>query len=1475
MKKFTIICAALLASFSLFSQVTIVYHENFEIADSVVSSGNPTWVPEVTYQAQGLLSHKNQVAANDTSWLTTIAFSTVGNTNIIFEFDQVCKIEYNDFARLEVSNDNGVTWIPLTAASYLGSAPFLALGNRFASSAYATWQPGNNGATPNNTWWKHETFDISTLAANAAQVKIRFKLYDGNGNGNLTNYGWLLDALKVTASPSELTPPVITQLPAIYSGNVYNLGPFTINDSITDASGIASATLFYTLNNGPTQTVPMTNVSGNHWQGIIPAASDSDTICYSVQAVDASPAANSAQLPLSGCTQFVVHAGIVFPFFDDFDGSTLFTAINLSTPLTEWQLGTPAYAATNTAHSTPNSWDINLTTPYDNYANCKLISPVFDFTSAVNAKLSFWHNFNTEPYWDGVRVEYTTDGLVWNVLGNMNDPRGTNWYNTAFLNSSNLPGWANNSNGWIKSTYRLDTLNNAVGPIQFRFVFTSDGSGIVDGYSIDDFMITLPSPQDAEMNLVVAPDMSSCLPQGNVPLTVQFTNVGQNNIVGPMNIGYILDNGTPVIEQFNGTVTPLQSATYTFTTPLNNTPGAHTLTFFTALAGDGFMPDDSVTVTYSTAGGVNVPYVNDFESGPASLTDFCLTNTSQGQVLLSASAGNNSPNGLAFDAISSLDFDFGSDTLLASPFYIWDPAHSDQQRAQARLIVNTTGHNSLVLEFDAKLMYMWANEYTNFRVKVNGTMITPHLQPNNVSTAYDTYRYMLTSFLPSPYLIIDFESKVAYDLAGTGTGIFLDNIFIYRPDSIDAGVTVIAQPQAQSMANTTTTVAVAIRNYGTDTLSSIPVAYQVGVSPPVVETWTGTLLPNASTSYTFTATFTSPTGAYNICSWTQLSADTNTFNDSVCKTGFGMPVVTVPWSDNFDGPQNFAAVGTTTPTWELGNPQAPLITGTHSGANAWEIGLNGPYANGANEFLYSPFFDFSNISNVELRFWQWYSTDNWDDGGRVEYSTDGGINWIVLGVQFDPLGTSWYNQSWLSSSNLPGWSGNGGGYFQSKYNLAMFNNFPTPVQFRFVFTSNSWVFNAVDGWAIDDFELYVPIDASTKNITFGNTSPLPMPGSNNVKIVIKNSGTVPLTAVDLTLKIDNTVVVTDPLTFSPALAPGASQNHTFSLPWTNATPGLHTVKVWSGVPNGLNDTNNPNDTTTWVVSVMDTFATYPYCNNFETGNGIPPLTTMNALRFTNSNSDFMQGDPGKNIITSAHGGTGCWMTGLVQNYIRNDSAAIFLPVFTVDTVSCYHLEFWNNYMTEVNKDGGVVEYSFDMGYTWVQLGLPLEPNWYTGATATGLGAGWQPNFGGTSNGWVLQQHDIRFSQAGQVIFRFRFGADSGIESEGWAIDDVCFNQLPPCILSIPEVASADGLNMVVYPNPAGTSSMLQYNLPENGRVTIALRDMLGREIQTFQGEQSTGFNSWTVDVSALPDGVYFYQLTFGDRTIVEKVVVSH
>jgi hypothetical protein len=79
-------------------------------------------------------------------------------------------------------------------------------------------------------------------------------------------------------------------------------------------------------------------------------------------------------------------------------------------------------------------------------------------------------------------------------------------------------------------------------------------------------------------------------------------------------------------------------------------------------------------------------------------------------------------------------------------------------------------------------------------------------------------------------------------------------------------------------------VTVTIKNYGTNTLTSIPLAYKVNATTPVTGTYTGSLLPNGTASYSFTTPYTSPTTTYNLCAYTTLTGDTHTYNDTSCNS---------------------------------------------------------------------------------------------------------------------------------------------------------------------------------------------------------------------------------------------------------------------------------------------------------------------------------------------------------------------------------------------------------------------------------------------------------------------------------------------------------------------------------------------------------------------------------------------------------------
>lgn len=568
---FTLVFCCIALSCNIQAQ-NIAFHENFEspsFADSVNSSQNISgiddWSVSNSLAYAGQYSDSCSTIPTKTTYLTTDPFSTLGNFVIHFEFDQICKVEFLDIAKIEISVDNGVNWTTLPDSIYLGaSQSYGAFNNRFNSGSYGNdWLPANNSAVPDNTWWKHEKFDISGLASDKADVRIRFVLQDGGSPGPNSNYGWFVDNLIVKASVSELDPPEIKILPPVLSGIIYNLGPFDIKATITDSSGVDTAMIIYNINWGINDTTGMTIINTDTFIASLPAVNHKDTVCYKIFAIDAAIANNLALEPQTGCLQFVASSGITFPYIDNFDVQNLWysTTNNVST---KWELGTPNYGQTSSSHSPPNAWDINLLTPYTSNAEAILWTPVFDFTNAFNATLSFWQNRNIMSNYDGLQLEYTTDGTNWQILGTQNDPAGTNWYNSVITGSSE-PAWSGTSSGWKKCEYPLNFLNYSTDPIQFRFLFSSSIYGGYDGISIDDFSITLPPLQEAHMISVTKP-LSAC-DMGLDTITIEICNGGIDPINGGLSASYYFLGGTSVVtEVINTIIPPEDTIQYTFQT---------------------------------------------------------------------------------------------------------------------------------------------------------------------------------------------------------------------------------------------------------------------------------------------------------------------------------------------------------------------------------------------------------------------------------------------------------------------------------------------------------------------------------------------------------------------------------------------------------------------------------------------------------------------------------------------------------------------------------------------------------------------------------------------------------------------------------------------------------------------------------------------------------------------------------------------
>jgi hypothetical protein len=77
-----------------------------------------------------------------------------------------------------------------------------------------------------------------------------------------------------------------------------------------------------------------------------------------------------------------------------------------------------------------------------------------------------------------------------------------------------------------------------------------------------------------------------------------------------------------------------------------------------------------------------------------------------------------------------------------------------------------------------------------------------------------------------------------------------------------------------------------------------------------------------------------------------------------------------------------------------------------------------------------------------------------------------------------------------------------------------------------------------------------------------------------------------------------------------------------------------------------------------------------------------------------------------------------------------------------------------------------------------------------------------------------------------------------------------------------------------YPNPFNPSTMICYQLSQNGVVSIKVYDALGREMRTIVNEIKTrGTYSVNFNASALPSGMYFYTMKAGNFSVTKKMLL--
>jgi hypothetical protein len=217
---------------------------------------------------------------------------------------------------------------------------------------------------------------------------------------------------------------------------------------------------------------------------------------------------------------------------------------------------------------------------------------------------------------------------------------------------------------------------------------------------------------------------------------------------------------------------------------------------------------------------------------------------------------------------------------------------------------------------------------------------------------------------------------------GVGADVAIDDIRVYDQLPTDVGIELIQPPGPRINLASPVAPTFTIRNYGTNSVSNIPITYTItplcgpnaGTPTTYNVTFAGSIAAGGTAVYSVSAANmpTYPEGDFEICGTTNKSGDANTFNDTFCGTSVGWPTYSIQngFLENFDNcnegtPTGFWKSGDYR-IWDLGTPTG----GAGSAPNAYATSLFGfsSYP-GTEEFLNAPRLDgFDTIVGAQLWF---------------------------------------------------------------------------------------------------------------------------------------------------------------------------------------------------------------------------------------------------------------------------------------------------------------------------------------------------------------------------------------------------------------------------------------------------------------------------------------------------------------------------
>lgn len=305
-----------------------------------------------------------------------------------------------------------------------------------------------------------------------------------------------------------------------------------------------------------------------------------------------------------------LEAETVYPYFTDFESSEAGWRTEGSN--SSWELGTPDASIINSAASGTNAWVTNLSGNHTSNEQSALVSPCFDLSGLDLPMINVKINYEIPPGIAGfgggnVVLQSSIDnGLTWTSVPT--DYAAQNWFSGT--------GWSGNSNGWVSVRTSIPSLVGQTNVI-FRFSFTgsSTAMNIGEGIGVDDFKILETPPYDAGVASILS--LSSGCGLGDEIVSIKLRNFGSAPTDTLLSVAYVVNGGSPIVEDIPVSLNSGDSLIYNFETILDlSSPGIYNIKTYTILDGDVLVNENDTArkTIYSFITIDEFPYLEDLES---------------------------------------------------------------------------------------------------------------------------------------------------------------------------------------------------------------------------------------------------------------------------------------------------------------------------------------------------------------------------------------------------------------------------------------------------------------------------------------------------------------------------------------------------------------------------------------------------------------------------------------------------------------------------------------------------------------------------------------------------------------------------------------------------------------------------------------------------------------------------------------------